>query len=173
MKKITIVFFLTLITTSLVFAQSRKERKMMKKEKAKKEFLATKEIVDSGKMKFKFDWAVAQKGARVSLQGRGDSMALDTTSMSGVVELPYFGAVQVPSMSGSGGISISGDITDYSVKYKESKNKAFIKFKAKSSENEIFSFNLTITGSGSTNMGVTSSHRNRISYTGIMTALDI
>ena len=172
MKKTVFAFSLVMMVCSLAFSQSKKEKKRLKEEKAQNEFVELKKTIESGKMKFQFDWAMTQKGRRVNLSGSGYSLAVDTTNMSGAANLPYFGAVQVPNLSGDGGVKFSGSITDYSVKYKEKKYKAYVKFSARAESNqETFTFGISITGNGSSNAGVTSAYRNRISYTGNMSGL--
>ncbi len=170
MKRITLILSLIIISTSLSFAQSRKEKKRQKKEKATKEFVETKKLIDSGQLKFQFDWADTQKGRRVSLTGNTYTLSIDTVSMTGAADLPYFGVVQVGGYGADGGIKFSGSISDYSVKYKEKKRQAFVRFKTKGDGTESFNFNVSITGAGSARATVTSSYRNSISYSGNLVA---
>ena len=55
-----------MMVCSLAFSQSKKEKKRLKEEKAQNEFVELKKTIESGKMKFQFDWAMTQKGRRVN-----------------------------------------------------------------------------------------------------------
>lgn len=161
MKKILFLFVtISLLTTNVTEAQSKKE---LKEEKKAAEYKVTKALIESGTYGFEASYCNTQKGRRIDLTSNGDSLIIDG-SLSGA-NLPYFGVAQVSNMGGDAGITFENDNTEYNIEYNDKKYKITIRFKAKN-KTEVFDVFITVFGNRNTTVGISSSQRNYISFGG-------
>ncbi|MFY0625244.1 MAG: DUF4251 domain-containing protein [Reichenbachiella sp.] len=163
MKKILVVLICVLMASSSLLAQTRAEKKKAKKEKAKNEFVAMTEVIESGKMRINIERASGKRGRSIQLTGQSYNLIIDGSK--GKTDLPFYGTSQNAGYGADTGISFDGELLEYSVKYKDKKNKAMIRFKAKSENNEQHSFMITLSG-WSASISVNSTYKSSMSYSG-------
>ncbi|PIB34287.1 hypothetical protein BFP72_01990 [Reichenbachiella sp. 5M10] len=163
MKSLFLILACLFLTVAAVFGQSAK--KVAKREARAKEYAATKALIESGTFSYVADWATTQKGARINLATNGNSLIV--TPGESAASMPYFGAVQVPNMSGEGGINFDDQVKNYKVDYKEKKMKIIVSFDVRSSNgNENFHCVFNISSRDNASLGITSGARNSITYEG-------
>lgn len=163
MKKLTVLFIGLALVSNVLVAQTKAEKKALKAEAAQKGYAKMKAMIDSGIYTFVADWANSQRGGRINLTNNPNYLKMDNENSDAY--LPYFGVVQVPSMSGNAGIEFSGPVRNYQVEYNDKKQKALIRFNAKNSS-ESFNLTLTVFHNGNASLALSSSGRNSISYDG-------
>lgn len=165
MKRILILLIIFTFSSTLLKAQTKEEKKKLKEEIAQKEYEATKLLINSGTYTFQANWANTQKGRRINLQGSPTYLKMDDSNVDAY--LPYFGAIQSPTIGGGGAIKFEGTVKNYKVKYNDKKKKITVLFNAKNTS-ENFDVNLSIYKSGSASLSVSSNKRNSITYDGIV-----
>ncbi len=161
MKKLVLaILFVAFIVP--IQAQSKKELKM---EKEAQEYAEIKILINSGIYIFESDWATTQKGNRINLISNPNFLKMD--HKNAIVDMPYFGISQSPSVSfsGSGGIEFDSVIKDLKVDFNDKKQKVIIKFSAQN-KTENFNVTLAVFRSGNANLNIISNSRNSISYDG-------
>lgn len=171
MKKI--ITFLLMVVTMLpsIEAQSKKDKKALKKEEEALAYSETKTLIESGAFDFEAYSLTTQKGKRIDLTTNANFLTIKNSK--GSARLPYFGTVQVANMSGESGIVFeNAAIENYSIKFKDKKQKIIIKFKVQSGHGELLTFTLTVFKGGTTSVSVFSSQRNSISYDGAISLLE-
>jgi len=160
-KRVFIVLFLGLCFLS-TSAQSKKEKREALKEK---EYQEAKKLIESKKIEFEADWALAQLGARINLIGNPNYLRIKGDSLFAF--LPYFG-VRTGGGGGygdSGGIEVSDIMKNYKVEYDSDKRRIILEFSAKGKQESI-DFYMTVFGGGSSTVSVRSTTRSSISYDG-------
>lgn len=162
MKNTFFLLFFTILLSSSINAQSKKEEK---KAKAQKEFEATKKLVESEDFEFQADWATPASGRRVSLTTNPNFLKYSKDSVD--IYLPYFGQITGggASLTGDGGIVCNGPRNKYKMTVDDKKQKIIIDFEV-SNKDDTFKFNMQVYKSGSTFINVNSNFRNTISYDG-------
>lgn len=163
MRKFIVLFVGFIFVSATLIGQTKAEKKAMKAEAAQKEYAEMKTLIDSGAYTFVADWANSQGGGRINLMTNPNYLKMDNERADAY--LPYFGVVQVPSVSGKGGIEFSGLVENYQVEYIDKKQKALIRFNAKD-EAESFNITLTVFQNKNSYLTVSSSGRNSINYDG-------
>lgn len=160
MNKYLVVVFI--LVSSVVFAQSKKENKKIKKEK---EYQEMKLLIEAKKLEFVGDWASPQNGQRINLIGNYNYLRIIGDSL--FTYMPYYGVRTAGggAYSNSGGIKINNIMTKYEVEYNDKKQKIQLKFSA-SDDYETIEFFMTLYGGGSSNINVNSNSRSFISYDG-------
>ena len=147
----------------VVNAQTKAEKKEAKEEKAQNEYETVQALINSNEYIFEADWAMTQKGRRVSLIGNPNYLKINNKDAK--AQLPYFGVVQNASYGGNAGIEFESELTEYKIKNNDKKKKIVITSKAKN-KSEQFELTLTIYHSGSASLYVSSISRNGITYDG-------
>lgn len=161
MKRISILLIATvLLFSNNIVGQSKKE---LKKQKQKEEYLETKKLIESGQFLFEADWATAQRGQRRSIAAEGYFLKIDGKSTS--ADLPFYGIAHSAPYGGAGGIEFENLGAEYEVDYNDKKNKIVIQFKAKH-QSESFDVYISIFSNGSTDVRISSSNRDSMSYSG-------
>ena len=165
------ILLLLFMAISIPFkAQTKEEKKQLKKEKATEDFKATTDLINSGTFIFEATWATTQKGKRIDLTTNPNYLKLDNANAD--IYLPYFGVVHsTAAMGGDGGIVVEGKVEKYKVDLNEKKQRTTIRFNAKG-KNDSFDFILTIYANGNSNLNVNSNSRNSISYDGEISELE-
>ena len=166
MKKL----FLTILFFALIIPLNAQSKKELKKQKAEKEYAATKELINSKNFIFEADWATTQKGNRINLTTNPNFLKVKGDQV--IADMPYFGVAQSAIGYGSGdtGIKFEESPKKYNVEFNDEKYKAVLKFDA-NNKSESFNVILHIYKNGSASLNISSSKRNSISYDGKITAL--
>lgn len=166
---ITLVLF-TLLTPSM--AQSRAEKKAAKRAQKEKSYAELKTFFEKGDFKFVAEWADTQKGRRINLLSNPNSFEQKDNKIN--ASLPYFGVVQVATMSGDSGIQVEDQSPEkQEVKFNDKKYRIIYRFNVNTSRgNEVLSCIFTIQENKDATLSVRSTQRNQISYTGAISPLD-
>lgn len=157
MKTIRIIFSLLLviaISISNLSAQSRKEKKELKRQVVEK-------LITSGKYKIDVNRALPARGRSISLTSL---YSLEIRNDSVISYLPYFGRGYSIPYGGGNGLNFKAPITDYSLE-QDKKGTARIKFSARSPEDK-FDFNVSVYSNGSSSIFVNMQNRQSISFSG-------
>ncbi|WMI70316.1 DUF4251 domain-containing protein [Mangrovimonas sp. YM274] len=167
MRKLIICMVLLCVSVPLE-AQTKSEKKALKREQEREAFLKTKTLVEGEVFTFSADWATTQKGRRINLIGNPNFLRFDHGKID--ADLPYFGVAQVAGYgsSSSGGVVVKGNMYNETKKVDEKKRRIVISFSVKNTS-ENFNMILTVYGNGNAILSVGSSNRNRISYDGKIT----
>jgi len=162
MKKTSLLLLLSILLTTVVFSQSKKE---LKAEQAAKEFEAMNALIDSSNFEFRADWATSQNGRRINLTSSANFLKIENDSAN--IYLPYFGTMTSggAAMTSDGGINFSGIVENYEKTVDEKKQKITVKFNAKT-KNDRFEFFMTIYKGGNTLVNLNSNYRSVIKYDG-------
>ena len=171
MKKLilTIVAFCLLAIT--LEAQSKGEKKQMKKEMAEQKYLATKDLINSGSFSFVATQTIPNGGSLIFLNTVPNYTNLEGEQTN--IYLPYYGAVRMPNRySADGGIKFKGTVENYQVEFKDNEQTVSVFFEVQR-DNERFEFNFDIYKDGWTTLVVASSRRNPITYNGMTSELDM
>ena len=162
MKKTNLLFLISILFTTVIFSQSKKE---LKAEQAIKEFEAMNALIDSSNFEFIADWATSQQGLRVNLNSSANFLKIENDSA--IIYLPYFGTMTSggAAMTSDGGINFSGIVDNYEKTVDEKKQKIVVKFNAKSNYDS-FEFYMTIYKGGNTLVNLNSNYRSVIKYDG-------
>ena len=157
MKAIRIILSLLLITAmgiSTLSAQTKKERKELKKQVVEK-------LVTSGKYKIDVNRALPARGRSITLTSPYSVVIRNDSVIS---YLPYYGrAYSIPYGVGEG-LNFKAPITDYQLD-RDKKGTAKIKFSARSREDK-FDFNIDVFSNGSATIFVNMQNRQSISFIG-------
>lgn len=157
MKNVRLVFLLGIVLFlggQSLFAQSKQEKKDQKEQ-------AVKAVIESGCFIIDVNRALPMKGRSVnltspySLELRGDSV---------MSYLPYFGQAYSVPYGGGNGLRFDAPVSEYKLTYTK-KGVAEIKFRARTDEDN-YTFNLSIYPSGSATINVTSVNRQSIVFYG-------
>lgn len=157
MKAIQIMFSLLLvmaISIPTLSAQSRKEKKQLKKQ-------AVERLVSSGKYKIDVNRAIPARGRSVMLTS---SYSVEIRNDSVISYLPYFGRAYNIPYGGGDGLNFKAPLTDYTLSW-DKKGTAKIKFSARSPEDK-FDFNISVFSNGSSSINVNMQNRQSISFSG-------
>ena len=160
MKTIRIIFSLLLITAMsmpTLSAQTKKEKKELKKQTVEK-------LVTSGKYKINVNRALPARGRSVTLTS---PYSVEIRNDSVISYLPYYGrAYSIPYGGGGGGegLNFKAPLTDYKLEW-DKKETAKIKFSARSEEDR-FDFSIDVFSNGSSSIFVNMQNRQSISFQG-------
>ncbi len=171
MKKTLLLFTLFILFTNLVEAQTKEEKKQLKKEAAEKEYKATKDLINSGAYTFIADWATAQQGGRINLLSNPNHLKIDNGNTDAY--LPYFGVGHSASVGfgGNSGIEFKSAPENYKIDFNDQKQKITIKFTA-NNKTESFDIILVVQKGRTANLSISSSARGSISYDGKVSLLE-
>ena len=184
-KSILLVFFL--VSMLNLNAQTRAEKRALKKQGKEIAYQKTKTLIKSRSFQFEALTAFPLgndisklnligtngvfQGNTVNLIGNTNFIRLNKKELG--VFMPYFGRVfRALSYGGTNtGIQTKGPIEDYDVEFYENKKRISVKFSSKNNS-EQFQFYLLINYGGNTTLSVNGSNRQSISYHGKVTALE-
>ena len=157
MKTIRIIFFLLLITAMsmpTLSAQTKKEKKELKKQ-------AVEKLVTSGKYKINVNRALPARGRSVTLTS---PYSVEIRNDSVISYLPYYGRAYSIPYGGGEGLNFKAPLTDYKLEW-DKKETAKIKFSARSEEDK-FDFSIDVFSNGSSTIFVNMQNRQSISFQG-------
>jgi len=163
MKKVLLIAVIVSLFANVAVSQTRKEKKQIKEDKAEKEYLATKSLIDSKTYVFNPDWLTTNGGRRMSIVGSANFVEIKNDSVKG--SLQFFGYVNSGSFNRGGGIDFNDIANNYKVVYDDSKQKIRVTFTVKN-KSEVFDFAFSIHKNGNSYVDVNSSIRSYISYNG-------
>lgn len=164
MKKTWVFLIGVLLVSSHIDAQSKQEKRQLKKEQIIKNYEATKELINNGIFEFVAIRANPQGGSAIDMITNPNNVTLKEGQSH--IYLPYFGVVR----SGGGynteaGIKYKGEVLDYEVEFDEKKHKILVKFRVKN-KTEQHNFSMHIGSGGATTTIVSSTGKSVISYFG-------
>ncbi len=170
MKKLILVLCVLSLSLTSLEGQTRAEKKAIKLERVQKAYEKTKALVASGNFQFEGNWATTFRGNRISLIGNPNHLKIQNNRAD--ANLPFFGEVRRGGAYGqSGGIIFDENMKDYEVSYNDTKRSISIAFEAKKvSEN--FVIILKVNAGGGTTLIVNTSNRSRMSYLGLLKAIE-
>jgi len=166
-KKIVLVFLVLGLSVNS-FAQTKKEKKVAKLAKEAAEYDQLKSLVESGSYIINAENLSTAKGFRRNIQGENYFLKIDGGNAEAA--LPYIGVAQSAGFGSSSGIVFNTAMENYEVTFNDKKRRAVIEMNVKA-DNESFQVIITAS-SGLSNVSVTSSKRNRISYDGKISSLN-
>lgn len=168
MKKLLTLIALTVFTLNPIIGQTKKE---LKAEKKQKEYLSTKELIDSKQYEFTGEWATSNTGRQINLISNPTFMKIDNTK--GDAFFPFFGTAHSGAgySTGNGGIEFKNELEDYTVTYNDKKQKIVIKFNVKS-ENDNYKVTINAFAGGNTSITIDSNNRSVMNYSGDIKALE-
>ena len=162
MKKIILLLLISLLVSSTIYAQSKKEKKA---EKALQEYEDMKALIEGMEFDFQADWATTLQGRRISLTSNANFLKFRNDSVD--IYLPYFGTSTSggAAMTNDGGIVYSGPVKKFKMSVNDKKKKILLDFEA-NDKNDTFIFNMVIFKGGNTLINVISDYRSSIKYDG-------
>ncbi len=159
-KKSIIILFVFLLSFSYIQGQTKKEKKKALREEG---YQKAKELVNSKKIDFEADWALAQRGTRINLIGNSNYLRIKGDSV--FTYLPYFGVRTGGAYGDGGGIKIQNVLKNLKIDFDDDKQRVRLKFNASDSFENI-DFVMTIFSNGNTSITAYSNTRSSISYDG-------
>ena len=156
MKTIRIIFSLLLITAMsmpTLSAQTKKEKKELKKQ-------AVEKLVTSGKYKINVNRALPARGRSVTLTS---PYSVEIRNDSVISYLPYYGRAYSIPYGGGEGLNFKAPLTDYKLEW-DKKETAKIKFSARREDK--FDFSIDVFSNGSSTIFVNMQNRQSISFQG-------
>ena len=162
MKTSILVLVIACLIATPLHAQSKKE---LKKQKTAEEFAETWRLVESGSFRFDAIRAFPSRGRTIDLATHNASARISNDSAW--ADLPYFGRAHsgVAYSPESGGIKFGGPMEGVNLSVNEKKSRINLTFSIKGGRDQ-YKCIYTITGSGSSTLGITSNLRDQISYDG-------
>ena len=157
MKAIRIIFSLLLImaiSIPTLSAQTKKEKKELKKQ-------AVEKLITSGKYKIDVNRALPARGRSVMLTS---PYSVEIRNDSIISHLPYYGRAYSIPYGGGEGLNFKAPLTDYKLDW-DKKGTAKIKFTARSTEDK-FDFDIDIFSNGSSTIFVNMQNRQSINFQG-------
>ena len=157
MKAIRIIFSLLLImaiSIPTLSAQTKKEKKELKKQ-------AVEKLITSGKYKIDVNGALPARGRSVM---RTSPYSVEIRNDSIISHLPYYGRAYSIPYGGGEGLNFKAPLTDYKLDW-DKKGTAKIKFTARSTEDK-FDFDIDIFSNGSSTIFVNMQNRQSINFQG-------
>jgi hypothetical protein len=153
-------------------AQTKKEeRKQLKKEKAEREYLKTKDLITADAFTFVALQVTVLGGSQFFINTIPNYIHIDQGEAD--IYLPYFGAVRMSNgLSPEGGIKFTGKLENYTAKYDDEKHRILVTFEIQRGH-ERHEFNFNMYKAGAATLVVASSRRNSISYNGTITELEM
>ena len=165
--KINILLIIACLIMMPLHAQSKKE---LKKQKAAEEFAETRKLVESGSFHFDALRALPSRGRTIDLATH--NAFAEISNDSALADLPYFGRAHggVAYSPESGGIKFQGPMEGVNLSVNEKKSRINLTFTVNGGRDQ-YKCIYTITGSGSSTLGITSNLREQISYDGRISAI--
>ncbi len=157
MKAIRIIFSLLLIiaiSIPTLSAQTKKEKKELKKQ-------AVEKLITSGKYKIDVNRVLPARGRSVMLTSL---YSVEIRNDSIISHLPYYGRAYSIPYGGGEGLNFKAPLTDYKLDW-DKKGTAKIKFTARSTEDK-FDFDIDIFSNGSSTIFVNMQNRQSINFQG-------
>lgn len=157
MKTIRIILSLLLMTAisiTTLSAQTKKEKRELKKQ-------AVEKLITSGKYKIDVNRALPARGRSVMLTS---PYSVEIRNDSVISYLPYYGRAYSIPYGGGEGLNFKAPITDYQVD-RDKKGTAKIKFSTQSREDK-FDFTIDVFSNGSSTIFVNMQNRQSISFNG-------
>lgn len=157
MKAIRIIFSLLLImaiSIPTLSAQTKKEKKELKKQ-------AVEKLITSGKYKIDVNQTLPARGRSVMLTS---PYSVEIRNDSIISHLPYYGRAYSIPYGGGEGLNFKAPLTDYKLDW-DKKGTAKIKFTARSTEDK-FDFDIDIFSNGSSTIFVNMQNRQSINFQG-------
>ena len=171
MKKVLTTVLSLFLVVITIQAQSKEEKKKMKKELAETQYLATKDLVNTGSYSFVALEAFPLGGSRIFLNTIPNYANIEGEQAD--IYLPYFGSVRMANRySAEGGIKYRGTIEDLQVEFNDKKQTVRIYFEFQR-DNERFEFTYDVFKDGFAHLVVTSGRRNTITYNGLVSELEM
>ena len=165
MKKTVILVMSILLTSMGAFAQTTKaDKKALKKEAQEREFLKSKEIVNSGSYTFVALQASILGGDRFFMNTIPNYIHIDNTEAD--IYMPYFGTVHMSNgYKPEAVVKYKGKIDNYELKIDDKKKSIVLNFEIMNG-NELIEFNFDIYKGGATTLVLASNRRKAITYFG-------
>ena len=157
------IILLTVMVSGFGYAQDKKSRKEIRKEKEEARAELIKTAVNSKQFKFEGHWMYPLSAQRISLIGSQNILVVDNDTSR--AQMPFVGTRQY-SNAGPPGINFDGEMTDYSMTFDETRQRYEIKYKMSAKNNDSFKVLLTIERTGFARLIIDSSKRTSISYDG-------
>ncbi len=161
MKKASLVFAFILPFFYPLLGQTKLERKQLREEKSKIEYVRIKKLVESKWYKFEVQRVIGARSSPGNFMGEGYYLTVAKDSVNAY--LPYFGV----RYSGGefGGIELDGPLNDYGVVNDDGKKRIIINFTVQNT-GESLDITLSIFKNGNSQLAVRSSQRSSMDYSG-------
>ncbi len=168
MKTSILLLSIACLIAMPLHAQTKKEQRQ---QKAAEEFSKTRELVESGSFRFDAIRALPSRGRSIDLSGQ--NLFVEISNDSARADLPFFGRGHSGVAYGteSGGIEFHGTMEGVNLTVYEDKSKINLTFSVKSGRDR-YNCYYTITGNGTSTLGITSNLRSQISYDGRISAIE-
>jgi len=165
MKQCIVIFVLLVFVVNTVTAQSKEEKKAMKKEQEAQAYEDLQDFLNKGVYEFEADWASTQRGKRISLMSNPNFLKVDSQKVDAF--FPFFGVAHSASYGGNGGIEFKGDAKNLKLAFDDKKQHAEISFKSENNM-ETFDVTLTVFSNWNATLTVLSNKRDMMRYSGIV-----
>lgn len=154
----SITTFLLLLSFSISYAQTNKE-----KEKETK-YNEIKELINSGSYVFEADKTFKYRGGMVDLIANPNYVKIDRGTVE--ADLPFFGETyQVHDMTGDAGINFQGEMLNYEATQNDKKERVAIRFEVET-QNDKYNCFLTVHYNGEATLNVSSMSKSNARYLG-------
>lgn len=153
-QRIFILLLITAAGSSTLSAQSRREKKELRKQ-------AVEKLIESGKYKIEVDKAFPARGRSVSLTS---PYSIEIRNDSVFSYLPYYGRAYSIPYGGGEGLNFKAPLADYKPEWNK-KGTAVIQFTARSPEDR-FDFKVDVFDNGSSSIYVNMQNRQAIHFLG-------
>ena len=171
MKKLISTIFAICLLAITAEAQTKEEKKQKKKEIAEQQYLATKDLINTGSFSFVAWETIPIGGSRIFLNTVPNYTNLEGEQAD--IYLPYYGAVRMSNRySAEGGIKFRGTVENYQVEFRDDKQTVRVFFEAQR-DNERFEFTFDVFKDGWTTLVVASNRRNPTTYNGVTSELEM
>ena len=171
MKKLISTIVAVFLVVIAIEAQTKEEKKQMKKEMAETQYLATKDLINTNSFSYVAEETIPIGGARIFLNTIPNYLNIEGEQAD--IYLPYFGTLQAGNgYSPEAGIKFKGTVENYRVEFDDKKQMIRIFFEVqRPKERHEFTFN--VFKDGFARLVVASNRRNSITYNGLFKELDM
>ena len=165
MKKTLITLVLILTAGSMIFAQSREDRKTAKEQERLEIFQHSKGLIESGSYSFVADWLLPQNGIRRRVLNRLAYIRISDNNAEAY--LPYFGIVRTGGAHDGGGIEFNNEIKDYEESFDETNKTLTVSFKV-THKTEHYQVDMTLVKANFIKVFIHSNKRDSMEYNGVL-----
>ncbi|MGI9546847.1 MAG: DUF4251 domain-containing protein [Flavobacteriaceae bacterium] len=170
-KSLILIMTLFFVSANLQSQLTKEEKKQQKREIDEKEYLATKELVNSSAFTFVALQTSPLGGPTVFLNTTPNYINIDGEQAD--IYLPYFGVVHAANgYNAEAGIKFNGKLENYEIKFNDKKLQILLTFEIQRGH-ERHEFNFNIFKGATASLVVASSRRNSISYNGLISELEL
>ena len=171
MKKVLTTVLSLFLVVITIQAQSKEQKKKMKKELAETQYLATKDLINTGSYSFVALEAFPLGSSRIFLNTIPNYANIEGEQAD--IYLPYYGATRMANRySAEAGIKFRGTVENYQMEFNDKKKTVRIYFEFQR-DNERFEFTYDVFKDGFAHLVVTSGRRNTIQYNGLISELEM